>query len=101
LGKYLTQDKQAQTGERVDWTHTQNLANDFIPLAVDEMVWTSRNAELLKQDAGIRAGGRRSEHPVKHVSLSWAPDENPSDAHMLATGKHFVKWVGTSIRRSS
>jgi hypothetical protein len=57
---YLTHDPQAETRERVAWTHTQNLANDHVPSAVDEMLWTARDAELLKQEAGIRAAaGRR------------------------------------------
>ena len=59
----------AKTAERVGWTHTLNLANDHVPSAVDEMLWTARNAELLKQEAGIRAGGRATENAVKHVSL--------------------------------
>jgi hypothetical protein len=65
LSEYLTHDPKANTDERVAWTHTHNLANDHVPSAVDEMYWTAQNAELLKQEAGIRAGGRATEEPVK------------------------------------
>ena len=53
------------------------------------MVWTARKAELLKQEAGIRAGGRATENAVKHLSLNWAPDENPTREHMIADGRGF------------
>src|SRR3982074_2460495 len=80
---YLTHDPQAQTDDRVAWTHTLNLANDHVPSAVDEMLWTARNAELLKQEAGIRAGGRATECPVKEVSLDWSPEDKPTPEHMI------------------
>lgn len=95
---YLTHDPdKAQTDERVAWTHTLNCANDHVPSAVDEMLWTARDAELLKQEAGIRAGGRATENPVKHVSLNWAPGENPTREHMIETTEDFLahmKWQG-------
>ena len=55
------------------------------------MLWTARNAELLKQEAGIRAGGRATENPVKHLSLNWAPDENPTREHMIETAEDFLR----------
>ena len=91
LATYLTHDPKADTKERVAWTHTLNLANDHVPSAVDEMLWTSRNAELLKQEAGIRAGGRETENPVKHLSLNWAPDERPTREHMIETANGFLE----------
>jgi hypothetical protein len=94
LSNYLTHDPNADSDERVAWTHTLNLANDHVPSAVDEMYWTAENAELLKQEAGIRAGGRATENPVKHVSLNWAPDDNPSQQHMIATSEHFLRSMG-------
>jgi hypothetical protein len=95
LATYLTHDAKAKTDERVAWTHTFNLANDHVPSAVDEMLATARNAELLKQEAGIRAGGRTTENSVKHLSLNWAPDDNPTREHMIdATGQFLqhMKW---------
>jgi len=95
LSTYLTHDPEAETKERVSWTHTLNLANDHVPSAVDEMLWTTRNAELLKQEAGIRAGGRTTENPVKHLSLNWSPEDNPTREHMIETTEQFLehmKW---------
>jgi Relaxase/Mobilisation nuclease domain len=95
LATYLTHDPKAKTQDRVAWTHTLNLANDHVPSAVDELIWTSRHAELLKQEAGIRAGGRATENAVKHLSLNWAPEDKPTKEHMIeATGDFLthMKW---------
>ncbi len=94
LSTYLTHDPKANTQDRVAWTHTQNLANDHVPSAVDEMVWTARNAELLKQEAGVRAGGRTTEDPVKDVSLNWSPEDKPTPEHMITTTKDFLRHMG-------
>ena len=94
LSEYLTHDPKANTNERVAWTHTHNLANDHVPSAVDEMVWTARNAELLKQEAGVRAGGRPTENSVKHASLNWAPDEKPTCEHMISSTEGFLRHMG-------
>lgn len=94
LSQYLTHDARAHTAERVAWTHTRNLAHDDIPCAINEMYLTAENAELLKHEAGIRAGGRKTENPVKHVSLNWAPSDNPSKKHMIETCEHFLDSMG-------
>ncbi|HEY1745789.1 MAG TPA: relaxase/mobilization nuclease domain-containing protein [Xanthobacteraceae bacterium] len=91
LGTYLTHDAEAKTDERVGWTHTLNCANDHVPSAVNEMLWTARDAELLKQEAGVRAGGRATQNTVKHLSLNWAPDERPTQAHMIDTANDFLR----------
>jgi hypothetical protein len=91
LATYLTHDPNEKSAERVSWAHTLNLANDHVPSAVDEMLWTARNAELLKQEAGIRAGGRATENAVKHLSLNWAPDETPTREHMIETAQGFLR----------
>jgi len=95
LATYLTHDPEAETDERVAWTRTLNLAHDHVPSAVDEMLWTARNAELLKQESGVRAGGRATENSVKHLSLNWSPDDDPTREHMIeATGDFLrhMKW---------
>ena len=92
VAAYLTHDAdQAQTADRVAWTHTLNLANDDVPGAVDEMLWTARDAELLKQEAGVRAGGRATENAVKHCSLNWSPEDKPSREHMAETAEAFLR----------
>jgi hypothetical protein len=92
LATYLSHDaEQAKSAERVDWTRTLNCANDDVSCAVNEMVWTARDAELLKQEAGIRAGGRATENTVKHFSLSWSPEEKPTGEHMMETTQDFLR----------
>lgn len=93
--RYLTHDpEKAKTSERVDWTRTLNLANDHLPSAVDEMLWTYRAADLLKQQAGLAAGGRRLKHAAKHFSLNWHPSEQPTREHMIETVRDFLRHMG-------
>src|ERR1700722_17215513 len=90
LSDYLMHDPKEKTDERVAGKHTPNCANDFIPGAVNEMYLTAENAGLLKEQAVIRAGGRITENPVRHVSLNWAPGENPSREHMIEASEGFL-----------
>ena len=94
LGNYLTHDAGADTAERVAWTHTLNCANDHVPSAVHEMYNTYLDAELLKEEAGIRKGGRPLENPVKHFSLNWHPDETPDRAQIIAAVEGYLDHMG-------
>src|ERR1700744_4858280 len=91
---YCMHDVGANTSERVAWTHTFNLTEDHIPSAINEMYLTAQNANFLKKEAGIRAGGRPTENPCKHISLNWHPEDNPSEAHMKKTAEHFMEYMG-------
>ncbi len=91
LVRYLGHDPKAETKERVAWTHTHNCANDHPAMALDEIYWTFRAAEALKREAGVRRGGRQTETPVKHISLSWDPEDGPGKAHMVATVESFLR----------
>lgn len=91
--KYALHDVNAETNERVAWTRTFNLANDDIPSAINEMYLTAENAELLKREAGIRAGGRPTENSCKHISLNWSPEDNPSQEHMIKSAEHFMEYM--------
>lgn len=94
LGKYLTHDPDAATAERVAWTHTLNCANDHVPSAIHEMYSTYRDADLLKEEAGIRRGGRPLADPVKHLSLNWHPDETPDRQQMIAAAESYLSHMG-------
>lgn len=94
LGKYLTHDAGADTAERVAWTHTLNCANDHAPSAIHEMYNTYLDAGLLKEEAGIRKGGRPLENPVKHFSLNWHPDESPTQEQMIAAVEGYLGHMG-------
>lgn len=95
LVQYLTHDTgRAATAERLGWTHTLNLANDDVGGAVNEMLWTYRNAEFFKLSAGVHGGGRKVEKPVKHLSLAWHPSEAPTKAEMIKAAEGFLRHMG-------
>ena len=48
----------------------------------------------LKELAGVRAGGRRLEKPVAHYSLSWGPDEKPTQAKMVTAARASLRALG-------
>ncbi len=94
LAQYLTHDPKEQTANRVAWTHTLNCANDHVPSAVHEMYTTMQDADALKQEAGIKPGGRPLQKPVKHFSLNWHPDNAPSKEHMIEATQSFLEHMG-------
>jgi hypothetical protein len=98
--RYLMHDVKADTAERVEWTHTVNLANDDVLSAVNEMLWTFRSADALKREAGISTGGSKLEKPVKHFSLSWPHGDAPTKEHMIETVKAYMKHMGWSDRQA-
>jgi hypothetical protein len=98
--RYLTHDAKAETAERVAWTGTVNLANDDVPLAVNEMLWTFRSADALKREAGVATGGSKLEKPVKHFSLSWPHGEAPSREHVVETVQAYMKHMGWDDRQA-
>jgi hypothetical protein len=94
LALYLGHDPKSNTADRVAWTHTINCAHDHVPSAVHEMYSTAMEAELLKQEAGVRSGGPALEKPVKHFSLSWHPSEEPTREQMIAAVESLLKHMG-------
>lgn len=89
LTAYLTEQK-----ERVAWTHSLNCANDDVLSVVHELYSTSSQAEFLKEQAGVHAGGTVVDKPVKHISLNWHPDEQPTREDMIAAAEEFLKRMG-------
>lgn len=72
---YLLHDKEADTTDRVAWTETCNLATNNPNVAWRVMAATAMDADRLKEKAGIRKTGRKSNETVLHVTLSWHPEE--------------------------
>lgn len=73
---YLLHDKgQAQTDERVEWVETRNLATQDPELAWRIMAATALDQDRLKDAAGVRKSGRKSNQAALHMVLSWHPDE--------------------------
>lgn len=83
-GQYYLHDKQAQTNERVLWTHTLNLPTSDPEKAMRWMAHTAMNAGRLKKQAGIAATGRKSRAgEVYCFSLAWHPGQNPDKETVL------------------
>lgn len=94
-GLYYLHDKGTlDTAERVAWTHTVNTLHDDPEKALTEMRWTAYEQDYLKQLSGNKLSGRPTEKPVMTVALSWAKDQEPSQAHMVSTGKEFLHFMG-------
>jgi len=59
-----------------------------------EMLETANNQQRLKSASGVDARGRKNTSPVQHLSLSWAPGENPSPALMQQTALSCLTRLG-------
>lgn len=93
-GLYYLHDKKALTAERVAFTHTENLATDDPERALRLMAYTSMRQAELKAASGAVKTGRKLARAVYTYSLSWAPDETPSQAEMLEAGRETLKVLG-------
>lgn len=90
-GLYYLHDKEAQTDERVAFTHTLNLHTNDPEKALKVMAWTAEHQNDLKRSAGVKATGRKLEKSVYTFSLSWAPDEVITKEEMIAAAKDSLK----------
>jgi hypothetical protein len=93
-GLYYLHDKNAQTKERVAFTHTENLPSDDPELGLRVMAHTSMSADDLKRQAGVARSGRKASKPVYCFSLSWHPEEKPTQEHMIETGRSALAALG-------
>jgi hypothetical protein len=101
ITNYLTRNKESkEIAERVAWTATLNLADDHVPTAVHEMLWTYRAADQLKRAAGISTGGSKLQRPVKHFTIGWHESEQPTKEHMLETVKEYLKHMKWDDRQA-
>ena len=90
---YYLHDKDAQTGERVAWTATLNLASDDPAFAQSMMIWTAQEAENLKREAGVKSTGRKAAGPVHAYSIAWHPEGEtvPDRAAMMELARESLK----------
>ena len=92
---YIVHDPgQSETAERVLFTHTANLRTDDPEKAAKVMAYTAMHASQLKESAGLKATGRKTDSPVYHLSLSWIPGEHPTKAEMIETGRAALSSLG-------
>ncbi|MBX9865149.1 MAG: relaxase/mobilization nuclease domain-containing protein [Hyphomicrobium sp.] len=99
---YLLQDIGADTRARVAWTEVRNLASSSPQTAWRVMAATAMDAERLKENAGIKATGRKSAQSVLHLVLSWHPEEaeHLDREQMLAAAEGALKAIGASDRQA-
>jgi hypothetical protein len=100
-GKYYLHDKAAdkdlpkhlkpKTDERVWFSETRNCFSDDPERALKEMWRTADDQAWLKRQAGVRAGGRTCDDPVKTLSLAWHKDDEPTPEQMIAAADSFLK----------
>lgn len=76
VAAYVLHDaEKAKTNERVAWTQTVNLGTDNPHAAWRVMAATAMAQDQLKENAGVKKTGRKSNKTVLHMTLSWHPDE--------------------------
>ena len=93
-GLYYLHDRNADTDERVAFTHTENLLTNNADAAMKVMAWTAMHQKELKAAAGVKATGRKLEKPVHTFMLSWAPGEEPDHEHMIETARSALDVIG-------
>ena len=83
-----------QSDERVWFTDTRNCLNTDPERALEEMWHTADSQAWLKQQAGVKRGGRVCEDPVQTLSLSWHKDDKPTPEHMIEAADSYLKHMG-------
>ena len=95
IAAYLLHDKdRADTSERVEWTHTRNVATDDPQKAWRIMAATALDQSRLKAEAGVSTAGRKSDKHVLHFTLSWHPDQTPDRGEMIRAAEEAIKALG-------
>ena len=104
-GRYYLHDKrlpgeaERYTTDRIEFVHTQNLPTQDGWKAIKWMAHTAMNQDRLKL-AAIERGedvslkGRKSQFPVYAYSLSWHPEQDPSQEHMIEVANESLKVNG-------
>ena len=92
--RYYLHDKGANTSDRIEWVHTENLRTSDPAKAWKAMAYTAKAQERLKEASGQARTGRKLERPVFAFSLAWHPEQSPDKAHMLATARQAIDMLG-------
>ena len=101
---YITHDQgskdnpRPQTADRVRWTACLGLAVDDPQLMRRVMQGLTADAEDLKRRAGVKAGGRPLRKPYTHLSLAWAPGQQPTEAEMREAATGALEAIGIDSR---
>lgn len=97
---YLHDRGHADTDRRVAFTHTENSPTDDPEMAWRWMARTAMDAEERKRQTGHNGRGQKSQKPVFTMSLSWAPDEQPDQAHMIDAMRGALAALGLQDRQA-
>lgn len=97
LSRYMLHDKQADSSERVAWTHNHNLATQNPELGGRIMAATAMDQSTLKSLAGEVKTGRKLQKSVMHYTLSWHAEERDelTREDMIAAAKQSLAALGT------
>jgi hypothetical protein len=90
-GLYYLHDKDALSSDRVAYTETVNLPTDDPDLAIKMMAYTAMHQQQIKAANDTPATGRKLAKPVYAYSLSWAPDQEPTQEDMLEAAKETLE----------
>jgi len=94
-GQYYLHDKDADTTERVEFTHTENLITSDPDKAIKCMAWTAMHQKDLKRNAGLSLKGNHGcKKPVYSYSLAWHPEQDPTKDQMIEAAKSSLEFLG-------
>ena len=91
---YITHDVGKNSAERVAFTGVINMRTSDPEKAAKVMAWTTLHAAELKEAAGFKNTGRKTQGPVYHFTLNWEPGTEPARNHMVETGQSALKALG-------
>lgn len=100
---YLLHDKgRAESSERVEWTEAHNIAVNDPEMAWRIMAATAMDQDRLKDLAGVKSTGRKSDTPVLHLTLAWHPEEKDrlSDQEMKRAAAGAIDALGAEKHQS-
>jgi len=93
-GQYYLQDKRAETSERVEFTHTENVPTNDPEKALKWMAFTAIHADDLKRESGARVTSHFCGKPVYTFSLAWHPEQDPNKHEMVGAGRTALEALG-------
>ena len=84
----------AKTQDRLSFTYTHNIPFENPNAAMRYMIDTAQDAENLKREAGVgNRGAKSSKRPVLTFSLSYDPQDNPTQQEMTNDAIDFMDKV--------
>ena len=92
--QYILHDPNSQSRDRVAFSQTCNLGDVATDDAWHAMYDTWNDRTRLKRESQTDLRGRDNKKPVFHYTLSWHPDERPTEALMMEAARSSLKALG-------